>query len=77
MTTFRITDITIAGAYCNAMAAASESDRRHRARIAAEASRHARETESRWRALFKRLRGLLNEGALVGDHAGMSERHAS
>lgn len=78
MTIFSITDITPAGAYCNALAAASESDRRYRRRREAlDASSHSRvfhnagrsepnakKTGTGWRTLVRRVRGLLVDSAL-------------
>jgi len=82
MTIFRITDITAPGAYCNAMAAANESDRRHRERVnkaqidfipSETVSENVAEVETGWRAVFQKARRVLRESF----QSGGSTVHAS
>lgn len=82
MTTFNITDITVAGAYCSAIAAASESDCRHRQRVTKAPARtmssevdgeSVRNARSGWRTPFRTAWRIL----LNGIPAGAPVVHAS
>ena len=83
MTTFNITDFTIAGAYCNAIKAANEGHRKYRCNSeiidtqppsrttdgASNSLPNPEKTGTRWSTLVRYVRGRLFDKALF-DSAG-------
>lgn len=88
MTILRITDITAPGAYCNAMAAANESDRRYLQRMnrvqidsvpSETVGASVAKVETGWRAAFKKACCILRECFRSGSsavHASVREHRA-